>query len=848
MLAFSNLGNIPVPDLVPLTMTLTNLQKTVLSGLLLAASAPISPWFADSGGDQGPYLGAYPALAQPAKSRSHTGEFSPEITALWRSPSPAFSATFARLGEEPRDQSIDKLRKFVSAGSDGLFGISLGQGNSAPTTTEKQAASYALARLLTKSKNTQPTFEERKEAMALFEKSAALSCLHLPSLWHMAEITATTGDENANRAILSKICDDPAAAGLEQDQARARYELAQSYIRTSTVKAPASTGGATTATDSSPSNPAQTADSNQAQALLLGIREKYPSSEYAKGACYYLAQMALKESNGAASPAAVSYLKEYLRGSTGGRFSSEAADRLLALSQPTDNSTAEGGQAPVTLSDSDLEQIAAVFYKRGDLTKALAIYDRLGPGAKLLQRAQCYSKLGRKADAVATILAAVKQDPTSTTYDDYASTICVPLTKAEATDLWRSILKLNPKHADHAIYNLATRVEESEALPLFARLLNQFPTSEHAPESLWWLFWHQAKAIYPSAVVKEKDKSLALIKLAQQGVTRYPQHRVAARLAFWSGKFYEKMGDHESAKRQYETAKDKWPTNYYGARARARLNYLVATQENKHDRAFSTNKNRQFSPDSWNWPQPPNLFSFDKVAPLIGAQAVVLAVTHQADECLAKIENCAAAKAESGPDRTSVDCLRSWLYLGQAMPMEGIRAAGRDLDGHPTKAPRWQISYPWAYSGQINEAAGKNGVDPYLVHALIREESRYFPMALSRSNAIGLMQLLPGTAYGVAKRIGLSISSKDEIFMPDNNIKMGTSYLAYTLSRFDGQAMLAVASYNGGPNAVKHWVDLFHARGGSDWDIFVENIPFRETRDYVRKVFGSYWTYELIYQ
>jgi soluble lytic murein transglycosylase len=180
--------------------------------------------------------------------------------------------------------------------------------------------------------------------------------------------------------------------------------------------------------------------------------------------------------------------------------------------------------------------------------------------------------------------------------------------------------------------------------------------------------------------------------------------------------------------------------------------------------------------------------------------------------------------------------------------MEGIRAAGRDLEGHPSKAARWQIVYPWAYAGTINEEARKNRIDPYLVHALIREESRYFPMALSRSNAIGLMQLLPGTAFGVAKRIGLAISSKDEIFIPENNIKMGTAYLAYTLGRFDGQAMLAVASYNGGPNAVKHWVDQFHAKGLSDWDIFVENIPFRETRDYVRKVFGSYWTYETIYQ
>ncbi|MBS1997838.1 MAG: transglycosylase SLT domain-containing protein [Cyanobacteria bacterium SZAS LIN-2] len=783
------------------------------------------PLLADSAGN---FL-LPPAKGQPGKNSARTSsnrssagqssehEISQEIAALWRSPSSAFSATFAHLGEEPRDVSIDKLRKFLNSGQDGVFGINLGQSNSA----EKQAASYALARMLTKNRS-QPSADERKEALALFANAAGLACLRLPSLWHTAEIAAASGDEATNRATLNKIKDDSSAGDL--DRARAQYELAQSYLR----------------------NPAE---ATSGQALLLDIREKYPSTEYAKGACYYLAQAAINEAGGTATPAAVSYLKEYLKWTTNGRFSSEVADKLWALGQPAaDAAQTSTDAAAVTLSNSDLEQIASVFYKRGDLTRALAVYDRLGPDAKLLQRAQCYSKLGRKAEAVSTLLTAVKQDPTSTTYDDYAATICVPLTKAEATDLWRNILKLNPKHADHAIYNLATRVEETEALPLFARLLNQFPTSEHAPESLWWLFWHQAKAIYPSAVAKDPAKSLALIKLAQQGVTRYPQHRVAARLAFWAGKIYEKLGQTEEAKHEYELARDKWPTNYYGARARYRLHYLMAAQDKKHDRAFATSPNRQLSPDTWNWPQPPHLFSFDKVAPLVGSQAMVLAVTHQADECLSKIDTVPAAKAESGEQRLNIDCLRSWLYLSQCMPMEGIRAAARDLDGHPSKAPRWQINYPWAYAGQINEAARKNGVDPYLVHALIREESRYFPMALSRSNAIGLMQLLPGTAFGVAKRIGLPISSKDEIFIPDNNIKMGTAYLAYTLSRFDGQAMLAVASYNGGPHAVKHWVDVFHAKGGNDWDIFVENIPFRETRDYVRKVFGSYWTYELIYQ
>ena len=140
-------------------------------------------------------------------------------------------------------------------------------------------------------------------------------------------------------------------------------------------------------------------------------------------------------------------------------------------------------------------------------------------------------------------------------------------------------------------------------------------------------------------------------------------------------------------------------------------------------------------------------------------------------------------------------------------------------------------------------------VDPYLIHALIREESRYFPKALSRSQALGLMQLLPATAAGVGKRIGVPALNREDVFNPDNNIKLGTAYLEYTLKRFNGNAMLAVASYNGGPNAVKSWVDKFNVSGagGKDWDYFVEEIPFKETRDYVRKVFGSYFVYETLY-
>ncbi len=145
-----------------------------------------------------------------------------------------------------------------------------------------------------------------------------------------------------------------------------------------------------------------------------------------------------------------------------------------------------------------------------------------------------------------------------------------------------------------------------------------------------------------------------------------------------------------------------------------------------------------------------------------------------------------------------------------------------------------------------SEAKAKN-IDPLLVHALVREESRYNHMAISRSHALGLMQLLPGTAYGVAKRLGLPLSSEGDIHMPQNNIKLGTDYLSYVIGRFDGNALCGVASYNGGPNAVKSLFNKFRDSGQTDFDVFVEDIPMTETREYVRKVFGSFWNYEAIY-
>jgi len=132
-----------------------------------------------------------------------------------------------------------------------------------------------------------------------------------------------------------------------------------------------------------------------------------------------------------------------------------------------------------------------------------------------------------------------------------------------------------------------------------------------------------------------------------------------------------------------------------------------------------------------------------------------------------------------------------------------------------------------------------------LVLAVIREESRFRQTATSHVGAKGMMQVMPGTAKGVGREAGVNVDLGMMSSNPDYNIAVGSKYLADQITKYRGNAMLAAAAYNAGPDSVDKWLARFgDPRGGQvdpvDW---VESIPFGETRQYVKKVIGSYITY-----
>lgn len=149
--------------------------------------------------------------------------------------------------------------------------------------------------------------------------------------------------------------------------------------------------------------------------------------------------------------------------------------------------------------------------------------------------------------------------------------------------------------------------------------------------------------------------------------------------------------------------------------------------------------------------------------------------------------------------------------------------------------------YPMTYKEYVYECSGKNEVDPLLIFAIIKAESNFNPDSVSTSNAKGLMQLMDSTADELAEKLELE---DYDIFDEKTNISLGTNYISTLLNYYNDNVYLALAAYNAGIGNVNKWIDNGVIKeDGSD----IENIPFKETENYVRKVVRDYRIYKELY-
>jgi soluble lytic murein transglycosylase len=156
----------------------------------------------------------------------------------------------------------------------------------------------------------------------------------------------------------------------------------------------------------------------------------------------------------------------------------------------------------------------------------------------------------------------------------------------------------------------------------------------------------------------------------------------------------------------------------------------------------------------------------------------------------------------------------------------------------------WKLIFPQPYWNDLVADSEKNGLDPYLVASLIRQESEFNAGAVSPAHAIGLMQLLPSVGKENAKKEGLKGFSAGELLNPSINLQLGTRNLKQVLDRFGGQPEYALAAYNAGDMPVRQWMAVGDYK---DVPEFVESIPYSETREYVQAIMRNRELYRTLY-
>lgn len=533
--------------------------------------------------------------------------------------------------------------------------------------------------------------------------------------------------------------------------------------------------------------------------------KELPDSQVAIGSKFYLGQMKFEAGD---RTGALALWRDYLRAFPDGRYAPQIVASMKAF--------------PDTTADDQL-WIAEVHYFHAQPDKALLAWSKAGDKSQWVKQAQCLFRLGKPNLARETLVSGIRNHPKDPAVVDAAKILCKPVGKEDAIKIWQLVLAHSPANADAALYNIAMRAPEKLAVQYYSEIARKYPLSDYAPESSWWLLWSKiADAKYEAALADAKTFS-----------EKYAKARAGARFHFWTGKLYERLKKNDEAKLAYQKTIELYPKDYYGWRAKGRLSALSGGR----DRGWSTNLAEHikiYSRDrlNWDWPEPPHLVTYEELEKAYGAPISMLTQLRQWDELLE------LTSKDEAPE------IRSLSLAKSGRPLEAINTMSRELSGRPGDSPAWQLSYPLLYGKIMAGEGALKKVDPLLAQALTREESRYNVDAVSLSNARGLMQLLPPTAYGVAKKLGVTLSGMRDMHRPEINLKLGIDYLSYTLGRFKGNAMLAVASYNGGPNAVARFTKQYSM---ADPDSFVEQIPYTETRDYVRKVFGSYWNYEGTY-
>lgn len=354
-------------------------------------------------------------------------------------------------------------------------------------------------------------------------------------------------------------------------------------------------------------------------------------------------------------------------------------------------------------------------------------------------------------------------------------------------------------------------------------LLERYGNSAAAGELRWRIAKGQGRGGQIPTAIATVDALIA----------NSPNSDFAAEASFWAGKWANQIGDKAKAKKFFEFAIRQHPNSYFAWRSATSLGWQVGN--------FTTAR----------YTTPAIALPTSRATlPAGSAKLQELYILGLDQDARSQWQAEMRGKRNLEPSEIFTDGV---LRVAVQDNLVGIRTIeSLDLIDVPTaqkaeiakikQHPAYMQSlYPFHYWNLVSSWSSDRKLSPALVIGLMRQESRFEAQIRSRSGAIGLMQIMPDTGLWIANKRGVNNYNLDN---PTDNINFGTWYLDYTHSRYADNSMLAVASYNAGPNRVAQWVQ---ERSINDPDEFVNSIPYDETRDYVSKVLGNYWNYLRLY-
>jgi soluble lytic murein transglycosylase len=362
-----------------------------------------------------------------------------------------------------------------------------------------------------------------------------------------------------------------------------------------------------------------------------------------------------------------------------------------------------------------------------------------------------------------------------------------------------------------------------EFVPLYKAAYQDFPSAPEAATAHWKVTFQA----YLHSTGQAQD-------LLEEHLRTFPAHATAGAALYFLGRWFEREGDPGAARACYQRLTRTYENHYYS---------MLARQRNVPDAGAKYKIGEFLSglslPAARPVPKDPDRATAHRIE-----RSRLLRSAGLGD--MADSELRYGARTDGQPGLLGMEMADAADAPHQAMHL--MKSVAADYLNLPlAAAPRrfWELLFPLPYRAELDGTARAEGIDPFLLAGLIRQESEFNPQALSPANAYGLTQVRPVTGRQFARKAGIPRLSNRMLFQPVTNLKLGAAIFHSMLDHNDGKIEQTLAAYNAGPNRMAEWLGWNQYREPAE---FVESIPFTETRDYVQAVMRNADIYRRLYQ